>query len=150
MDYFAKKISSDNRSYVPQLNEISFEIDALCLGHNEIRILQRIDRAMEKTICGVILVDKKMKKDSADVRLERTIDKLAKANALFWHGHVFKKNIIFRISEDFKPRGTRKSGRTSRTCLQILEEGSGKVGLKESDARYRSKWRLEVNAISRR
>ena len=42
---------------------ILYGSETLCLGQNEIGILQRTERAMVRNLCGVELVEKKLTKD---------------------------------------------------------------------------------------
>ena len=58
-----------------------------CLVQNEIGILQRTERAMVRSMCGVKLVDKMLTEDiiqMLDVN-EKRIDQLAKANRAHWN-----------------------------------------------------------------
>ena len=58
------------------------------LGQNEIEILQRTERAMVRSMCGVKLMDKKLTKDPMQMlNLNETIDQLARANSVCCHGH---------------------------------------------------------------
>ena len=62
-----------------------------CLGQNEIGILQRAERAMVKSMCGVKLMDKKLtKRKSQMLDFNETIDQLTKANSVRWYGHVLR------------------------------------------------------------
>ena len=83
--------------------------------------------------------------------LNETIDQLAKANGVRWYGHVLRKdkNNFLRRALDLKVKGTMKKGRPKKTWLKAVLEQSRKVGLNESDANNRSRWRLGVNTISR-
>ena len=83
--------------------------------------------------------------------LNETIDQLAKANSIRWHGHVLRKdknNFLIRAL-DLRVRGTRKMGRPKKTWLIAVVEQSRNVGLNVGDANNRSRWRLGVNTISR-
>ena len=122
-----------------------------CLGQNERWILQRIESAMVRTICGVNLMDKLSTKDLMQMMdLNETIDQLARANSVHLYGHVLikDKNNVWRRALDVKVQGTRKRGRRKKTWLKTVVELSRNVGLKESDANNRSRWRLVVYTIS--
>ena len=82
--------------------------------------------------------------------LGETVDQLAKANGVRWHGHALKKdkNNFLRGAFDFEVNWTRKKGRSKKTWLRAVIEQSKNVGLSESDANSRSRWRLWVNNIS--
>ena len=75
---------------------------------------------------------------------------MARGNRVRWHGHVLRKdkNNFLRRAIDLKVKGTRKRGRPKKTWLKGVVEQSRKVGLNESDANSRSRWRLGVNTIS--
>ena len=83
--------------------------------------------------------------------LNETTDQLAKANSVRWYGHVLRKdkNNLLRRALDFEVKGTRKRSRPKKTWQRAVVEQSRKVGLNESDANNRSRWRLGVNTISR-
>ena len=73
------------------------------LGHNEIGIFQRTERAMVRNMCGVKLMDKKSTKDPMQMsNMIETIDQLAKANSVRWYGHVLRKdkNNLLRMVLD--------------------------------------------------
>ena len=122
-----------------------------CLGQNEAGILQRTERAMERSMCGVKLMDKKLTKDKMQMwHLNKTIDQLTRANSVHWYGHVLRRdiNIFLRRSLDLKIKGTEERGRQKKTWLKAVVEQSREVGLNTSDANNRSRWRLGVNTTS--
>ena len=92
---------------------ILYGSESWSLGQNEKRILQRAERTMERNICGVKLMDKKLTKDLMQMLdLNETIDQLAKANCVRWHGQVLRKDKnFFRRALDFNVKGTMKRGR---------------------------------------
>ena len=93
----------------------------------------------------VKLVDKNSTKDLMRMLyLNETMDQLAKANSVRWHGHVLRKdkNILPRMVLDLNVKGTRKKGRPKKTWLKAVIEQSRKGGLSEYDANNRSRWRL--------
>ena len=105
-----------------------------CLGLNEIGIAQATAR--------VALVDKKSTKELMQMLdLNETMDQLARANSVCWHGHVLRKdmNNFPRRALDLTVKGTRKTGRPKKTWLKAVIEQSRKVGLNESDANNRSR-----------
>ena len=79
-----------------------------------------------------------------------TIYQLAKANSVRWYGNVLRKdkNNFLRMEIDFKAKGTGKRGRPKKTWLKAVIEQSRKVGLNESYANNRSRWRTGVNTHS--
>ena len=63
-----------------------------CLGQNEIGICNKI-KVKVRCMCGVKLVYNKSTKDVMQMLdLNETIDQLAKANSVRWHGHVLRKD----------------------------------------------------------
>ena len=125
--------------------------ETLCLGQNQIGILQRNERAMARNMCGVKLLDKKSTKDIMQMLdLNETIDQLAKGNSVCWHEHLLRKDKNkFLRALDCKVKGTMKRGRPKKIWLKAVEEQSRKVEQKVSDANNHSRWRLGVNTISR-
>ena len=69
------------------------ESETWCLSQNEIGISKRTETAMDINMCGVKLVCMKLTKDLMQMLdLNETIDQLAKANSVRWHGHVLRKD----------------------------------------------------------
>ena len=64
------------------------------------------------------------------LRLKETIDQLAMANSVHWHGHVLSREDghVFRWTLDFEVEGQMKKGRSKRTRKKKVVEESGKVG----------------------
>ena len=63
-----------------------------CLRENEIAILRRAERSMERAICGVKLVDKRNTEDLMNMlRLKEAADKLARVNGMRWYGYVLRR-----------------------------------------------------------
>ena len=90
------------------------------LGQNEIGILQRTERAVAISICGVKLMDKKSSKDLMQMLdLNETIDQLEKANSVRWYGHVLRKdkNNFLRLALKLNVKGTLKRDRPMKTWL---------------------------------
>ena len=74
-------------------------------------------------MCGVKLVDKKSTKYLMQMLdLNETIDQLAKASSVSWHGHALRKdkNNFLRRALDIKVKGTKKMGRPKKTWLKQL------------------------------
>ena len=81
--------------------------------------------------------------------LNKTIDQLAMANSVRWHGNVLREDgHVFRTALYFEVEGQRKKGRPKRTWKKQVEEGSVKVGLRRKDALCRSKWSVDINQTS--
>ena len=112
------------RSAILHRNETS------SLGQNEIGILQRTERAMVRSMCGVKLMDKKSTKDvMLMLHMNETIHHLARCNSVRGYGHVLikDKNIILRRALDLKAKETRRRGRPKKTWLKAVVEQSRKV-----------------------
>ena len=68
--------------------------------------------------------------------LKETIDQLAMANIVHWHGHVLRRedSQVLRRALDLEDESQRKKGRKKRTWKKQVEEGSAKIGLRRKDA----------------
>ena len=63
-----------------------------CLRENEVAILRRAERSMVRAMCGVKLVDKRNTEEQMDMLvLNKTADKLARANGVRWYGYVLRR-----------------------------------------------------------
>ena len=73
------------------------------MKENEMENLRRTERSIVRAMCGVQL---KSRKRSTD--LSETIDQLAMANSVRWHGHVLRRvdGYVLR-SLDFEVKGQR-------------------------------------------
>ena len=120
-----------------------------CLGQNEIGILQRTERAMVRNMYGLILMDKKSTKDlMQNFDFGETVDQLAKANGVRWHGYELKKKNYLRGALDFEVKGTRKRGKEKKTCVKAVPEQTTTLWPHFRSANKRSRLRLWVNTIS--
>ena len=84
------------------------------LGQNEIENLQRTEKVMMRSMCGVKLMGKNLTKDLMQMLdLNKTIDHLTRANSVRWHGNVLRKdkNNLLRKAFDCKVKWTRKRPR---------------------------------------
>ena len=79
-----------------------------------------------------------------------TIDHMAIANSVCWHGHVLMREDghVLRRALDFVVEGQRKKGRPKRTWKKQVEEETVKVGLRREDALCCQKWSVGVNKIA--
>ena len=92
--------------------------EAWCLKESEMRILRRTERFMVRAMCGVQLKDRKISKDlMLMLSLNETIDQLAMANSVRWHGHVLRREDghVLRRALDFEAEGQGKKWRLKRT-----------------------------------
>ena len=64
-----------------------------CFGQNEIGILQRTEKTILRSMCGVKLVDKKLTRDLMQMLdLNETMDHLAITNSVRWYKYVLRKD----------------------------------------------------------
>ena len=71
---------------------ILYGSEAWCLKERELGILQRIERSMVRAMFGVQLNNRKRSTDVMFMLgLNETIDQLAMANSVHWHGHVLRR-----------------------------------------------------------
>ena len=92
---------------------------------------------MVRAMCEVQLKDRKMSMDLMFILgLNETIDQLAMANSVRWHGHVLRRKDghVLRRALDFEVEGLRKKGKPKRTWKKQVEEESVKVGLRMEGA----------------
>ena len=118
---------------------------------NEMVILRRTERSMVRAMCEVQLKDRKRSTDLMFMLgLNETIDQLAIANSVCWHGHVVRREDghFLRRALDFEVEGQRKKWRPKRTWKKQVEEESVKVCLRMEDALCRSRWSVGVNQIA--
>ena len=87
-----------------------------CLRETEMGIL-RTEKAMARSMCGVILVDgKKMEELMEMLGLKETLDRMEKANGVRWYGHVIRRdddNIL--KARMMEVNGKRKRGQPKMT-----------------------------------
>ena len=119
--------------------------EAWCLRESEMIILGWTERSMLRAMCGVQLI-----KSYADLMftlgLKETIDQLAMANNVCWHGHVLWREDDHALY--FEVEGQRMKGRPKRTWKKQVDEESMNVGLRMRDALCRSKCGVGVNKIT--
>ena len=98
---------------------------------------------MVRAMCGVQIKDRKKYKNlMLMLGLNETIDQLAMANSVRWHGHMLRRDggHVLRRALDFEHEGQRKKWRLKRTWNKQVEEESVKFGLRREDALCQSKW----------
>lgn len=123
------------------------------LKEDELSILRRTERAMVRTMCGVKLTDRKKSDELMELLgLSETIDRLARANAVRWYGHVLRRDEcdVLRRALDFQVEGKRRRGRPKAMWKSQVEEESRRIGLTKEDALERKKWRRGVKNIAAR
>ena len=71
---------------------ILHESEAWCLKESKMGILRRTERSMMRAMCGVQPKDRKRSTDFMFMLgFKETIDQLAMANSVRWHGHVLRR-----------------------------------------------------------
>ena len=82
----------------------------------EMEILRWTKISMDREMCGVQLRDRQRSKDLM-LSWNETIDQLAMANSVCWHGHVLRRKDVhvLRRAVDVEGEGQRKKGRLKRT-----------------------------------
>ena len=130
---------------------ILYGSETWCLKENEKAILRRTERAMVRAICGRKVVDRKTTDEQIDMLgLKETIDRLATANEVRWHGHVLRRDddSVLRVALDLEVSGKRKRGRPKKIWKKQVEKETEKIGLNKEDGLRRHKWRDGVRAIA--
>ena len=63
-------------------------------------ILKRTERAMIRAMCGVKLLDRRNSEELMDtLGIKESLDRMANASSIRWHGHVLRKedeNVIVK------------------------------------------------------
>ena len=78
------------KSYVR--SAILYGSEAWCLKESEMGILQRTERSIMRTMCGVQLKDRKRSMDLMFMLdLNKTIEQLAVSNSIRCYGHVLRR-----------------------------------------------------------
>ena len=106
---------------------------------------------MVRAMCGQKVANgKTTEKQMEMLELKETINRLATANGVRWHGHVLRRDddSVLRVALDPEVTGNRKRGRPEKTWKNQVEEETKKIGLKE-DALDRGKRRDGVRAIAK-
>ena len=116
--------------------------ESWCLREKELETMRRTERAMIRAMCGVKLMDRRNTEQLMDMLgLNETLDKLAKANAVRWYGHVLRRedSDVLKKALNFSVNGKRKRGRPKMTWRRRVEEEIHSIGLEKKDAINRSK-----------
>ena len=122
-----------------------------CLRESEMAILRKTERAMERSMFGVKLVDGKNTEELMEMLdLKKTLDRMAKANGVRWYGHVIRRedDNILKKAIMMEVNVQRKRGRPKMTWKRQVEESVKKVWLKIEEAADRTRWREGVRAIA--
>ena len=114
---------------------------------SKMKILRSTERSMVRAMCGVQRIGQDL---MLMLGLNVTMDQLAMASSVCWHGHVSMREYgdVLRKTLDFEVECQRKIGRPKRKWKKQIEEESMKVGLRRGDVLCRSKWSVGVNQIA--
>ena len=114
----------------------------------EAGVLQRMERAMIRRMCGVKLEDRKNTLGLMErLGLNESILEVVKRNGLRWMGHVLRREdnnpikMAWQLDEDV----VRGRGRPKMTWKDNIKKEARKCGLKEEDAKDRARWRARLN-----
>ena len=91
-----------------------------CSRKSVLGIFRRTERAMVRSMCGVKLIDRKNMEELMEMLgLKETLDRMAKANGVRWHGHVITgrrdDNNILKNAMMLEVNEKRKRGRPKMT-----------------------------------
>ena len=92
---------------------ILYGSEAWCLKESEMGILQRTERSIVRSMCGVQLKDSERSKDLMFMLgLNEAIDQLAMANSVRWYCHVLSREDghVLRRALDFDVECQRRKG----------------------------------------
>ena len=71
-------------------SDILYGIEAWCLREEEMAILRRTERAMNRAMCGVKLLDRRNSKEFMDMLgIKESLDRMAKARSIRWYTVMF-------------------------------------------------------------
>ena len=105
-----------------------------CLRDNEMAILRRTEKAMMRAMCGVKIIEKRRNPEVMSLLdLKDTLDGLARASGVRWHGCVLRRVLDFEVAE-------RGHGQPNMMWKRQVEEHTNQIGLKREDAIDRVKW----------
>ena len=106
-------------------------------------ILRRTKKSMMRAMCELKMFEKRSQELMSLLGLKDTLDGLARAGKVRWHGHVLRRALNFEVAE------RRGRGRPNMTWKRQVEEHTDQIGLKKENAIDRVKWRYGVYELSR-
>ena len=122
-----------------------------CLTGKEVEALKRTERAMVRAMCGAKLMEKKKTDDLMNMLgLKDTLYGLARASAVWWYGHVLRRDEddILKKALDFKVEGKRGRGRPKKMWRKQVDDDIRKAGLKPEDAFDRKRWKERAKLLA--
>jgi hypothetical protein len=117
------------------------------MRREEENVLQRAERAMVRTMCGVKLRDRKSSKELMSmVELNEDIVTLVRRSRLRWYGHVLRRSgeVGIRHALEFEVEGVTGRGRPRMGWREQVEKDRAKAGLRDVEAVDRCEWRRGV------
>ena len=126
-------------------------METWCLRDSEVAISRKAERPMVRAMCGVKLVDKRNIVELMDMLgLKEAADKLARANAMRWYGHVLRRpeeDVLIKAMVH-EVDGKRKQGRPRMKWREQVEGSMRRIGLKKEDATNWCRWRESVRRVA--
>ena len=101
-----------------------------------------------RSMCGMKLKDRRKNDNLMDMLgLEKSVERLAKANGVRWYGHVLRRDGLhpLRMALNLKVDGRRGRGRLTKMWKTPVEGE-----LRKEDAPNRLRWPDSVRAIAAR
>jgi hypothetical protein len=117
------------------------------MRREEENVLQRAERAMVRTMCGVRLKDRKSSKELMSmVGLNEDIVTLVRRSRLRWYGHVLRRSgeVGIRHALELEVEGVTGRGRPRMGWREQVEKDRAKAGLRDVEAVDRCEWRRGV------
>ena len=117
------------------------------MRREEENVLQRAERAMVRTMCGVKLRDRKSSKELMSmVELNEDILTLVRRSRLRWYGHVLRRSgeVGIRHALELEIEGVTGRGRPRMGWREQVEKDRAKAGLRDVEAVDRCEWRRGV------
>ena len=114
-------------------------------------VLEVVEKAMMRAMCGVKLIEKRSQKLVSLLSLKDTLDGLARMCGVQWCGHVLRRDDVdvLRKVLNFEVAGRRGHGKLNMTWKRQVEEHFDQMRLKKEDAIDRKKWHGGVYKLSR-
>ena len=120
-----------------------YGLETVVVTKKQVEEMEVAEMKMLRFAMGVTRKDKVRNEYIMDtVMVERLGMKMRKGR-LRWYGHVMRRDQRYVGTKmmEMKLLGKRKRGRPKRRFLDIVKEGMGEVGAKETDVENRTVWR---------
>ena len=120
-----------------------YGLETVVVTKKQVEEMEVAEMKMLRFAMGVTRKDKVRNEYIMDtVKVERLGIKMRKGR-LRWYGHVMRRDqgYVGTKMMEMELLGKRKRGRPKRRFLDIVKEGMGEVGAKETDVENRTVWR---------